>query len=416
VPIDNVDPPSESNPLVIEYVDIDSLVPDAANPRRMNEQQTEALITSVSVFGMTQPIVAQAGTRKVIGGHQRLRGARQLGHKRVPVVFVHLTDEQSAILAIALNRIGGEFDADLLPRLLHDLSLNPAVDLKLTGFAEHEISTLLRSLGRRERRDRLETFDLEEALDDAAKGPPRTERGDIWALGEHRLMCGSATDLTDVGKLMNDNHAALAVTDPPYNVSLGSHGGAGRGRKRVILNDSLSQSDWAAFVRAWILALLTSVHGPLYIFMSTKEWASVSLALEECGAHWSDTIIWTKDRFVLGRASYQRQYEAIWHGWREGAPHPWFGDRAQGDVWNFPRPAVSEHHPTTKPVPLIERAINNSSRVGDLVLDLFIGSGTTLIAAERTGRVCLGMELSARYCDVAVARWESFTGERATKV
>ncbi|HEY5476830.1 MAG TPA: site-specific DNA-methyltransferase, partial [Tepidiformaceae bacterium] len=180
------------------------------------------------------------------------------------------------------------------------------------------------------------------------------------------------------------------------------HGGAGKGRKRRIANDDLAPEEWALFVRGWARNLLAAVDGALYICMSTKEWGSVSLALEELGAHWSDTIIWAKDRFVLGRADYQRGYEPIWFGWREGAKHHWCGDRNQGDVWTIARPSASDVHPTTKPLALVERAIENSSQSGDLVLDLFLGSGSTLISAERTGRTCFGMELSPHYCDVVI--------------
>jgi len=209
----------------------------------------------------------------------------------------------------------------------------------------------------------------------------------------------------------------MAFTDPPYNVDLGHHGGASRtGRRRTIANDALAPAEWQAFCRAWAQQLLSNVDGALYICMSTREWPLVSRVLEELGAHWSDTIIWAKDRFVLGRADYQRQYEPIWYGWREGASHHWCGDRDQGDVWTIPRPAESELHPTMKPLELVERAIENSSRPGDLVLDLFLGSGTSVIAAERTGRICYGMELDAHYCRIVIARWEAFTGLKAEKL
>jgi DNA modification methylase len=208
----------------------------------------------------------------------------------------------------------------------------------------------------------------------------------------------------------------MAFTDPPYNVSLGDHGGQQRGtRRRRIANDALQPEAWEAFVRAWAQNLLTHVDGALYVCMSTKEWPLVSRVLEEPGGHWSDTVIWAKDRFVLGRADYQRQYEPIWYGWREGVSHYWCGDRDQGDVWNISRPGDSELHPTMKPLELVERALNNSSKPGDTVLDLVLGSGTTLIAAERTGRVCHAMELEPAYVDVAIRRWEAFSGERAKK-
>lgn len=169
-------------------------------------------------------------------------------------------------------------------------------------------------------------------------------------------------------------------------------------------------------MRGWAENLVAHVDGALYVCMSTKEWPLVSGVLAELGGHWSDTIIWAKDRFVLGRADYQRQYEPIWYGWPEGAKRHWCGDRDQGDIWEITRPAVSEWHPTTKPVELVQRALENSSKPGDVVLDLFLGSGTTLIACERTGRSCNAMELDLHYVDVALARWEVFTGETAEQI
>lgn len=209
----------------------------------------------------------------------------------------------------------------------------------------------------------------------------------------------------------------MAFTDPPYNVSLGDHGGQARGaRKRRIANDSMDPISWEIFVRAWSRTLLASVDGAIYCCMSSKEMPLMSRVLAEEGGHWSDTIIWHKDRFVLGRADYQRAYEPIWFGWREGASHHWCGDRDQDDVWEIDRPSDAPLHPTMKPLPLMERAIANSSASGDLVLDPFAGSGSTLIAAERTGRRCAAMELDPRYADVILARWERFSGSVAERL
>jgi len=209
----------------------------------------------------------------------------------------------------------------------------------------------------------------------------------------------------------------MAFTDPPYNVALGDHGGQQREqRKHRLQNDALPPEQWEAFCRGWAKNLLDNVDGALYVCMSTKEWPLVSQVLAEAGGHWSDTIIWVKDRFVMGRADYQRGYEPLWFGWRDGAKHHWRGDRDQSDVWTIARPGDSPLHPTMKPLELVERALENSSRAGDVVLDLFLGSGTTLIAAERTGRVCYAMELDPHYAQVAVARWEAFTGEKAEKL
>ena len=404
--------------ITVEQVDIDDLRPDPANPRRISDAELEALTRSIREFGLVDPIIARHHDRIVIGGHQRLLAARKLGLKTVPVIFVDLPPEKAHLLNLALNRISGTWDQELLARLLLDLQDIPAVDLSLSGFTEDELGKLLKSIDRREKRERPEAFfDLDAALE-AARAAPVAQRGDLWRLGDHhRLLCGDAADTGDVSRLLDGQRAQMAFTDPPYNVDYGHHGGQQRGsRRRRIQNDALPPSEWESFCRAWARNLLEHVDGALYICMSTKEWPLVSRVLAELGGHWSDTIIWAKDRFVLGRADYQRMYEPLWYGWREGVDHYWCGDRDQGDVWAIERPAESELHPTMKPLALVERALQNSSRAGDLVLDLFLGSGTTLVAAERTGRVCYGTELDPHYCHVVVARWEAFTGLKAGKI
>ncbi len=408
-------PSSIRDELEVDYVCVEDLRPDPFNPRRISDTELDALTRSIREFGLVDPIIARRQDSVVIGGHQRLLAARRLGLDTVPVIYLNITTEQAKLLNLALNSIAGDWDQELLARLLADLQDTPDVDITLTGFAEDEIKNLLRTLDSREKRNRPESFDLDAALE-AAQPDPGVERGEVWQLGDHRIMCGDATEGGDVGRLADTRQASLAFTDPPYNVSYGDHGGQQRGtRKRRIKNDALEPEEWEAFCRAWAKNLLTSVEGALYVCMSTKEWPTVSRVLEELGGHWSDTIIWAKDRFTLGRADYQRAYEPIWYGWREGAAHHWCGDRDQGDVWTIPRPSESELHPTMKPLALVERAIENSSRPGDIVLDLFLGSGTTLIAAERTGRVCYGLELDPHYCRIAIARWESFTGLKAEK-
>jgi len=239
--------------------------------------------------------------------------------------------------------------------------------------------------------------------------------GEVWLLGDHRVMCGDSTDSGDVGRLMGGKKANMAVTDPPYNVSYGEHGGAsGTGRRRTVRNDNLGEGFYD-FLLIACQNILSHTDGAVYIFMACAELHTLQRAFVDAGGHWSTFIIWAKNTFTLGRSDYQRQYEPILYGWREGDKHHWCGDRDQGDVWRFDKPTASPLHPTTKPVPLIQRAIENSSSNGDILLDPFLGSGTTLIACERSGRTCYGMELEPHYVDVAVKRWESFTGETATK-
>jgi len=402
-------------PLQIEHLPIDELRPDPANPRRISDAELEALTRSILEFGFLDPVIARREDRTVIGGHQRLLAARRLGIKTVPVVLVDLTLEQARLLNVALNKISGSWDEELLARLLADLKPIEGLDLSLSGFEEDELEKLLRSLDTREKRERVEQFDLDAALEQATH-EPRTQPNDVWLLGPHRLACGDATKAEDVGRLLAGEPAQMAFSDPPYNVAFGDHGGHRRGaRRRRIENDALPPAEWLAFCRQWAQQLVASVDGALYVCMSTKEWPLVSNVLAEAGAHWSDTIVWAKDRFSMGHADYQRQYEPIWFGWRDGSKHFWCGDRDQGDVWQIARPSESDLHPTMKPLALVERALNNSSRPDDRVLDLFLGSGTTLIACERTGRRCLGLELDPKYVDVAIARWEGFTGDTARK-
>ena len=404
---------AQNRTLAIEHISIGDLRPNPFNPRRISDAELEALTRSLREFGLVDPIIARREDRAVVGGHQRLRAARRLGLATVPVVFVDLSPEQAKVLNLALNKISGDWDQELLARLLAELNDAPHVDLSLSGFTDDEVAKLLKSLEARDKRTRPETFDLDAAWEEAQKAPGVTS-GDIWRLGDHHVLCGDATDNGAVSRLVGAERAAMAFTDPPYNVDLGHHGGAPRtGRRRTIANDALPPEQWEAFCRGWAQNLLSHVDGALYVCMSTREWPLVTRVLEEAGGHWSDTIIWAKDRFVLGRADYQRQYEPIWYGWRDGASHHWCGDRDQGDVWTIPRPAESELHPTMKPLALVERAVENSSRPGDLVLDLFLGSGTSVIAAERTGRICYGMELDPHYCRIVIARWEAFSGQAA---
>lgn len=400
--------------LALSQVELDDLKADPANPRQISEGELEALTKSIREFGLVDPIIARAEDKTVIGGHQRLLAARRLGLKSVPVIYLDISKEKARLLNVALNKISGNFDQELLARLLADLNETPELDLTLSGFEDKEIKHLLKGLEARDKRDRPETLDLDAALR-AAYENPRAKRGDLFQLGEHRVMCGDATSHEDVQKLLAGGRAHMCFTDPPYNVDYGRTINP-RHKKRSIKNDAMEPEQWESFCRGWTHNLLTNVDGALYVCMSGKEWPTVSRILSEAGGHWSTTIIWEKDRFVLGRSDYQRAYEPIWYGWREGAKHYFSGGRDKGDVWKIERPSDSPLHPTMKPLALIERALENSSRPGDVVLDLFLGSGSTLIAAERTGRTCYGLELDPHYCSMVLARWEAFTGQKAEKV
>ncbi len=398
----------------IEQMPIGELRPNPANPRRISDQELETLTRSISEFGLIDPIIARREDKMVIGGHQRLLAARKLGYKTVPVVFADLTVEQSHLLNIALNKISGSFDQELLARLLKELQEVPNIDLSLSGFEDDELKKLLKSLDAREKKERLESFDLDAAVK-AAQSSPVAKPGDIWLLGEHRIGCNDSTDREAVQRLMSGSKAAMTFTDPPYNVNYGeTMKDKLRKNSNKIINDNLGDA-FEPFLEKACKNLLDFTDGAVYICMSSSELHTLQQAFIAAGGHWSTFVIWAKNTFTMGRSDYQRQYEPILYGWREGVKHYWCRDRDQGDVWQVDKPSSSPLHPTMKPLALIERAIQNSSQAGDKVLDTFLGSGSTLIACERTGRICYGMELEPLYVDVAVMRWESFTGEKAKR-
>ncbi len=404
-----------TEPLVVQFVAPGSLRPDPGNPRRISEAMDVALERSIRSEGILQPLIARLADRMLVAGHQRQRIAIRLGLPTVPVIFIEASEERARTIGIALNRISGEFDEAMLARRLAELDAEADIDATLTGFGQDDIKALLRSVEAREKREQPEDFDHDAALAEATR-EPRAKLGDLWRLGEHRLLCGDARSPSDIERALDGRRAAAGFADAPYNVNLGNHGGRGRGRRRTMANDALEPSEFEAFTRAWTAVFLESVDGALYVCMSSKEWPTVSRILGEVGGTWSDTIIYAKDRFVLGRADYQHGYEPMWYGARQGVKRRWFGGRDQSDVWQIARPWASPLHPSTKPLELIERAIFNSSAPGDIVLDPFLGSGTTIIACERTGRLGAGVELDPIYVDIAIRRWERFTHQTATLV
>ena len=400
-------PTPETARLEIDHVPIGDLRPDPFNPRRISDDELESLTRSIREFGLVDPIIARREDKTVIGGHQRLLAARRLGLETVPVIFVDVTAEQAKLLNLALNRISGEWDQELLARMLADLKETPNVDISLSGFDEDEVAKLLKGLDARERRQRSETFDLDAAWEEATKDPG-VQRSDVWRLGDHRLMCGDSANSGDVSRLMAGQQASLMVTDPPYGVAYEPEG---RKRKRPIANDDLGKGQaefWTRAFSAWPLdgdAYVFSPSGPLI--------QTLCAAIVAAGIEHHQWLIWVKDRLVLGHSHYHYRHEHVFYGWK--GKTSWQGSRKEDSVWEEERPQASLQHPTMKPVTLCRRAIENSSGPADIVVDPFLGSGTTFIAAERTGRSCYGMEIDPRYCRVAIARWESFTGEKAVR-
>ena len=383
--------------LQIEKIVISKLVPAKYNPRKdlkPGDAEYEKLKRSVEEFGYVEPIIWNKTTRRVIGGHQRLKVLVDFGLKEVDCVVVEFSEEKEKALNIALNKINGEWDTDKLAMLISDLQ-GSDFDVSLTGFEEAEIADLFEKTGEKEVRD--DDFDLTTALEKASF----VERGDIWTVGRHRLMCADATNAEDVTALMDGKRANLVVTDPPYNCSYEG----GKGMK--IINDSWDNSKkfYQFLLDAFKNAYDNLSDGSaFYCFHSDAEKVNFFNATVDAGFHYSTTCIWVKNALVIGRMDYQMRHEPIIYAFKNTAKHKFYGDRKQTTVWEFDRPAKSQLHPTTKPLSLIAYPIKMSSQENGIVLDLFGGSGSTLVACEQMNRVCHTMELDEKYASVILRR------------
>ena len=383
----------------IELWSVEKLIPYDRNARTHSDEQIEQIARSIQEFGFTNPILVETGAG-ILAGHARLRGALRAGLPQVPVIVLdHLSEVQKRAYILADNKLAlnAGWDDELLAKELAALQQD-GFDPSLTGFSDAELAELLAQ-------------DQHDQDDNAVPEPcdiAVSRIGDLWLLGPHRLLCGDATQPGCVAALMDGATAHMAFTDPPYNVNYEGANG------QRLANDNLG-GGFETFLTKACANLLNATSGAIYICMSSSELHTLYRAFTEAGGHWSTFIIWAKDRFTLGRSDFQRQYEPILYGWKQGGRHYWCGDRNQGDVWSVDKPFVNDLHPTMKPVELIERAIRNSSQGVELVLDPFGGSGSTLIACEKTGRKARLLEIDPVYVDVAVRRWQQFTDKQATR-
>ena len=386
------------------------LIPYARNARTHSDEQVAQIAASIVEFGFTNPILA-GSDGIIVAGHGRLAAAQRLGLEQVPVVVLdHLTPTQRRALIIADNRIAENsgWDPELLRLELGALQ-DDDFDLSLTGFDADALLEIFEG----EEPDQSGQTDDDQVPD--VPENPISQPGDVWILGPHRLLCGDATQVESYERLLQGQTVDLIWSDPPYNVNYANSAKDKlRGKNRAILNDNLGEG-FHGFLLDALTPALAHCRGAVYLSMSSSELDTLQSAFRAAGGHWSTFIIWAKNTFTLGRADYQRQYEPILYGWPEGAQRHWCGDRDQGDVWQIKKPAKNDLHPTMKPVELVERCIRNSSKPGQTVLDPFGGSGTTLIAAEKTGRIARLMELDPQYVDVIVRRWEDWTGQTATR-
>ncbi len=389
----------------IEVWPLGQLVPYDKNPRTHSAEQIGQIAASIAEFGFLNPILVDT-TAGIIAGHGRLAAAKQLGLAQVPVVVLdHLTELQKRAYVIADNKLAENagWDENLLRAEIEALAAAD-FDLPVIGFSDAELAAYLYIEENAGATD-------EDAVPEIPK-EATTKIGDLWQLGNHRLYCGDSTVLANIEKVLDGALADMVFTDPPYNVDYGnSFKDEIRGNKRKILNDNLG-SDFAQFLYDVCLNLLTVCKGALYI-CTAREVHALQKAFTDAGGKLSTFIIWAKNHFTLGASDYQRQYEPILYGWKEGVDHYWCGARDQSDIWPVNKPVKNDLHPTMKPVELIERAIRNSSKNRDIILDCFGGSGSTIIAAEKLGRQCRMIEMEPKYCDVIIKRWEDFTGQKA---
>jgi len=380
---------------------LERIVPFARNARKIPPQAVDRVAASIREFGWRVPIVVDR-EGVIICGHTRLLAAQKLGMKEAPVhVADSLTPAQVRTYRLLDNRSHEEtsWDEDLLGLELLDLK-GLVIDLDLTGFDPVEIDDLL---GRANGEGLTDEDSVPEVSQTAVSAP-----SDLWVLDEHRLLCGDATLEASYQKVLLGDAADLTFTDPPYGVDY-----EGKSRRKLKMENDNLGSSFEGFLRKACENLLAVTQGAVYICMSSSELHTLQRAFQTAGGHFSTYITWVKNSFTLGRADYQRQFEPIIYGWKEGTSHYWCGARDQGDVWFVNRPQANLVHPTMKPVELISRAIGNSSQRGDAVLDPFAGSGSTMIACEKTGRRARSIELDPRYVDTAVIRWQDYTGEKA---
>lgn len=390
--------------LHIEYRTTESLIPYARNSRTHSDVQVAQIAASIREFGFTNPILlAEDGT--LIAGHGRLAAAQKLKLDAVPcIVLKGLTKAQQQALVIADNKIAENagWDMEMLRVELGDLQ-SANFDLSLIGFTPDELDALLAPTGT-------------EGLTDPDEAPavpeePVSVLGDVWVLGKHRLMCGDSLSIDAVRTLMGGAEADVLITDPPYNVAYEG----GTKEKLTIKNDSMDDASFRQFLRdAFVSADSVMKPGAVfYIWHADSEGYNFRGACRD--ANWTvrQCLVWEKDALVMGRQDYHWKHEPCLYGWKDGAAHLWAADRKQTTILKFERPKKNDVHPTMKPVGLIEYQLLNNTKGGDVVLDLFGGSGTTMIAAEKNGRYSRLMELDPKYVDVIVTRWQDFTGQQA---
>ena len=386
----------------MQLVPLSKLVPYVNNARTHSPEQLAKLRSSLREFGFINPVIIDRDFN-VIAGHGRIAAAKEEGITEVPCVFVdYLTEAQKKAYILADNRMALDagWDEELLRIEIESLQ-GADFDVSLTGFGEDEIADLFSGDGEKNEKD--DDFDLSAALEKAAF----VERGDIWTVGRHRLMCGDATSAEDVAALMDGKKANLIVTDPPYNVAFKSGSGLS------IQNDSMENGEFYTFLYNSFQNMAEHLEkgGAAYVFHADTEGLNFRKAFVDAGFHLAGVCIWVKNSLVLGRSDYQWQHEPVLYGFLKNGKHPWYSDRKQTTIWNYDKPKRNKNHPTSKPLDLLGYPICNSSQENAIVLDTFGGSGSTMMACEQTNRICHMMELDEKYASVILRRYVEDTGD-----
>lgn len=386
----------------LKMLPVSVLRPAKYNPRKKlkpGDKEYEKIKKSIQEFGFADPLVVNADMT-IIGGHQRLSVAVELGYTEVPCAVVDVDKTREKALNIALNKITGEWDEKMLADLLTDLK-DAEFDLDYTGFDAPEVDALFSNIYDKEVKE--DNFDVDSEL----KQPVFSREGDLWLIGKHRVLCGDSTLEESYGHLMDGEKANLVLTDPPYNVDVEETAGK-------ILNDNMGDAEFYNFLLSAYRCMHANLadDGSIYVWHADTEGLNFRKAFKDAGFYLSGCCIWKKNALVLGRSPYQWIHEPCLFGWKQKGRHQWYADRKQTTVWEYDKPRSSKDHPTMKPVTLMSYPIKNSTMTNGIVLDPFLGSGSTLIACMETDRVCRGIELDPKFVDVIVKRAIEHNGGR----
>ena len=386
----------------LKVLPISVLKPAEYNPRKKlkpGDREYKKIKDSIEEFGFADPLVVNADMT-IIGGHQRLNVAIDLGYTEVPCAVVDVDKTREKALNIALNKITGEWDEQLLADLLTDLK-DADYDLDYTGFDAPEVDALFSNIY--DKKVKEDDFDVDKEL----KQPCFSQSGDLWLLGRHRVICGDSTGEEVYTRLMDGEKANLVLTDPPYNVDVEETAGK-------IMNDNMEDSEFHKFLLSAYRCMHSNLadDGSIYVWHADTEGINFRTAFKEAGFYLSGCCIWVKNALVLGRSPYQWRHEPCLFGWKQKGKHQWYGDRKQTTVWEYDKPRSSKDHPTMKPVNLMSYPIKNSTMTNGIVLDPFLGSGSTLIACCETDRICRGIELDPKFVDCIVKRYIEWAGGR----